>query len=65
MTDEIMHLACEVCGKSTPPVDAWATLAGGRIVYTCAFWACREAAKRIDEGSSDKACPAQDAQEGR
>jgi hypothetical protein len=47
MTDPIESLTCEACGKETPLVDAWATLAGQRIVHTCAAKECLEKAKTM------------------
>jgi hypothetical protein len=56
MTDPINTLTCEACGKETPLVDAWATLARQRIVHTCAAKECLEKAKTstwlpLSEGS--------------
>jgi hypothetical protein len=45
VSDPIESLTCEACGKETPLVDAWATLAGQRIVHTCAAKECLEKAK--------------------
>jgi hypothetical protein len=52
MTDAIESLTCEACGKETPLVDAWATLAGQRIVHTCAAKECLEKAKTMPDAES-------------
>ena len=45
-TREITHLTCEVCGGSTPLREAMASLAGGRIVHTCADAECLSRARQ-------------------